>query len=201
MIAHRVKLTENDQISINSILTLPEPTVRFSQVNLPGTNLLVKANLNIHFLNYWELLKQKTNVNQVVIDGLDNEIEYDESNFIDNIKQYILDLSEYEKPENITNLDIYKIFLSTIIPKTRILFNLVKKYIKGRLSLIDVVNYLEPFMIYPIDLTYMQYNVINSFISDKIKEYNLKFKEYSMAFSTIKRAKSQTRNRRGTTGK
>jgi hypothetical protein len=192
MIAHRVKLTQNDQISINSIVTLPEPTVRFSQVNLPGTNLLVKANLNMHFLNYWQLLKQNTQLMPIVIDGLDNDIEYDDTNFVDNIKQYILDLSEYEKPPELTNLDIYKIFLRTIIPKIRVLFTLVKKYIKGRLSLVDVVNYLEPFMIYPIDLTYMQYKEINNFIYEKIKDYNKLYKEYSIAFSSLKYIKTKT---------
>jgi hypothetical protein len=186
LIAHRVKVAANDPISINSIITLPEPTVRFSQVNLPGSNLLVKANLNLHFLNYWQLLKQRTDLTRITIDGLDNEIEYDDSNFVDNIKQYLLDLSEYEKPEELTNLDIYKIFLRTIIPKIRVLFSLVKKYIKGRLSLVDVVNYLEPFMIYPIDLTYMQFKEINSFIYDKIKEYNSKFKENGMSFSSLR---------------
>jgi len=195
MVAHRIRLTNNDPISINSIITLPEPTVRFSQINLPGTNLLVKANLNLHFLNYWELLKQKTNLTQIIVDGLDNDIEYDEQNFVDNIKQYLLDLSEYDKPTHLTNLDIYKIFLRTIIPKIRVLFSLVKKYIKGRLSLVDVVNYLEPFLIYPIDLTYKQYNEINSFISEKIKEYNRIYKEYSNAFSTIKYIK--LKNKRG----
>ena len=191
LIAHRVKVTDNDPISINSIITLPEPTVRFSQINLPGTNLLVKSNLNLQFLNYWQLLKQRTDLTKITIDGLDNEIEYDDTNFVDNIKQYLLDLTEYEKPKEITNLDVYKIFLRTIIPKTRILFSLVKKYIKGRLSLVDVVNYLEPFMIYPIDLTYMQYKEINSFIFNKIKEYNSKFKEYSMAFSSLRYTKIQ----------
>ena len=195
-IAHRVKLTENDSISINSIITLPEPTVRFSQVNLPGTNLLVKANLNLHFLNYWELLKKKTTLMPIVIDGLDNEIEYDDTNFVDNIKQYLLDLSEYEKPAELTNLDIYKIFLQTIIPKIRVLFSLVKKYIKGRLSMVDVVNYLEPFLVYPIDLTYMQYNEINKFIYGKIKEYNTIFKEYSIAFSSIKYLNSRADNKK-----
>ena len=196
MIAHRVKVTNNDPISINSILTLPEPTVRFSQVNLPGSNLLVKANLNLQFLNYWELLKQKTSLTKITIDGLDNELEYDDTNFVDNIKQYLLDLTEYEKPAELTNLDIYKIFLRTIIPKIRVLFILVKKYIKGRLSLVDVVNYLEPFMIYPIDLTYMQYKEINKFIYEKIKEYNIRYKEYSMAFSNLRHTKYQSRTRR-----
>jgi hypothetical protein len=186
MIAHRVKLTENDPISINGMLTLPEPTVRFSQVNLPGSNLLVKANLNLHFLNYWQLLKQKTNVTNVEIDGLDNELDYDDANFVDNIKHYYLNLTDFEKPTDLTNLDIYKIFLRTIIPKIRILFGLVKKYIKGRLSMVDVINYLEPFLIYPIDLTYMQYKDINNFIFKKIKEYNNIFEESKKAFIKIK---------------
>ena len=192
LIAHRVKVAPNDPISINSIITLPEAAVRFSQVNLPGSNLLVKANLNQRFLNYWQLLKQNTNATKITIDGLDNELEYDDANFVDNIKQYMLDLSEYEKPEELTNLDIYKIFLRTIIPKTRVLFSLVKKYIKGRLSLVDVVSYLEPFMVYPIDLTYMQYKEINSFIYDKIKEYNVQFREYGIAFSSLRHRKLPT---------
>ena len=79
--------------------------------------------------------------------------------------------------------------MRTIIPKIRVLFSLVKKYIKGRLSLVDVVNYLEPFMIYPIDLTYMQLKEINKFIYEKIQEYNSKFKEYSMAFSSLRYTK------------
>jgi hypothetical protein len=199
MISRRVKVAPNDAISINSIITLPEPTIRFSQVNLPGSNLLIKANLNLHFLNYWQLLKQKTNLTKITVDGLENEIKYTDSNFVDNIKQYLLNLTEYKKPDNISNLDIYKIFLKTIIPKIRVLFSLVKKYIKGRLSLVDVVNYLEPFMIYPIDLTYMQYREINSFIYEKIKEYNTQFKEYNMLFSSLKYIKNskgqlQTKN-------
>jgi hypothetical protein len=197
LIARRVKLTNNDQLAINSMVTLPEPTVRFSKINLPGTDLLVKANLNLHFLNYWQLLKQKTDVTQVVIDGLDNEVQYTDTNFVDNIKQYLLDLSQYEKPDTMTNLDIYRNFLKIIIPKIKILFNLVKKYIKGRLSLVDIVNYLEPFLIYPFDLTYFQYKEINAFIYEKINEYNRRYKEYSMAFSSIKYSKSQAINQIG----
>jgi len=192
MIARRVKLTENDQISINSIVTLPEPTVQFSQINLPGSNLLVKSNLNMNFLNYWQLLKQKTDITRISIDGLDNELEYDDNNFVDNIKQYYLDLTGYNRREDLTNLDIYKIFLRTIVPKIRILFGLVKKYIKGRLSMVEVINYLEPFLIYPDDLTYQQYVDINKFIEDKIKEYNKQFKESSIHFSSLKTIKTRS---------
>ena len=187
---HRVKLTRNDEIAISSIVTLPEPTVRFSQINLPGSNLLVKANLNIHFLNYWQLLKQKTLCSPVEINGLDNEIEYTDTNFVDNIKNYMLDLSDYEMPEKLTNAEIYDKFLKIIIPKIIVLFNLVKKYIKGKLSMVDLITYVEPFLIYPNDLTYVNYKEINSFIKEKIKEYNIKYVEYSRAFAVIKAFKT-----------
>jgi hypothetical protein len=193
MDAVRVKLTNNDEIAITSMVTLPEPTVQFSQVNLPGSSLLVKANLNLNFLNYWQLLKQRTNVSSIEIDGLDNELEYNDGNFVDNIKNYMLNLSDYEMPGGVklTNVEIYNQFLKIIIPKIIILFNLVKKYIKGKLSMSNLITYLEPFMIYSDDLTYMNYKEIDKFIKEKIREYNSKYVEYSRAFSIIKTIKSE----------
>jgi hypothetical protein len=192
MDAERVKLTNNDEIAITSIVTLPEPTVQFSQVNLPGSSLLVKANLNLHFLNYWQLLKQRTNITPIEIDGLDNELEFNDGNFVDNIKNYMLNLSDYEMPGNIklTNLEIYNQFLKIIIPKIIVLFNLIKKYIKGKLSMSNLITYLEPFMIYSNDLTYMNYKEIEKFIIEKIREYNSKYVEYSRSFSIIKTIKT-----------
>ena len=186
MIAHRVKLTPNDSIQIKSVLTLPEPTVRFSQINLPGSNLLVKSNLNLHFINYWQLLKQKTEVTNIDVNSLNDTINYEDNDFVDNIKNYVLDFSENERPEGLSDVDVYNEFLKIIIPKTRILFNLVKKYIKGKLSMVDLINYMEPFLIYSNDLTYMQYIEFNKYIQSKIREYNTNFVEYSRAFAVIK---------------
>jgi len=190
MVAHRVKLTPNDNISIKSVLTLPEPTIRFSQINLPGSNMLVKANLNLHFLNYWQLLKQKTSITRVDIDSLNKEIEYEDDNFVDDIKNYILDFSKSDKPEGMSDIDIYNQFLKIIVPKIRVLFNLVKKYIKGRLSMVDLINYMEPFLIYTGDLTYMQYIEFNKFIKSKILQYNKNYIEHSRAFSVLKNIKT-----------
>jgi len=80
----------------------------------------------------------------------------------------------------------YKKFINKIIPKTRMLFNLMKKYINGKLSLHDVVGYLEPFLIYTNDLTFMQYKEISQFLQLKISEYNSKFKENEKLFSIFK---------------
>ena len=185
MIGQRVKLTPNDTIAINSILTLPEPAVRFSQINLPGSNMLVKANLNLNFLNYWQLLKFKTNVNTVTVEDLDTEFNYNEGNFVDDIKNFAIDL-DYVDRATTSNLQIYKNFLNVVIPKTRILFSLIKKYIVGRLSLVDVIGYMEPFMIYSSDLSFIQYGEITDFLRAKIKQYNKNFVTSGRAFSILR---------------
>ena len=178
----RTNITSNDILSIKSFVTLPEQAIRFSKINLPGTTILDKAKLNLIFLDYWELLKKKTNVNNIFIDNLETDIEFNEQNFVDNIKNYILNLN-YDDVKGMTKVEIYDKFVKLIIPKTKVLFNLMKKYIHGKLSIVDVVSYLEPFLVYSDDLTYMQYTEITRFIDEKISEYNKKFIERSRLFN------------------
>ena len=44
--------------------------------------------LNLVFLNYWQFLNKKTHVNNVFIDKLNEDMEYNENNFVNNIKNY-----------------------------------------------------------------------------------------------------------------
>jgi hypothetical protein len=180
----RTDITKNDIMSIKSFITLPEPVIRFSKVNLPGTSILEKANLNLSFLNYWQLLKKNTNVNTTFIDNFETGIEFNEQNFANNIRNFTLNLSE-QATGSMTRKEIYDNFVKTIVPRTKILFNLMKKYITGKLSIIDVVSYLEPFLVYTDDLTYMQYKEIIEFIDEKISQYNKKFIERSRIFKMI----------------
>jgi hypothetical protein len=154
----RTNIVENDTMSIKSFLTLPEPVIRFSKINLPGSTLLDKANLNLHFFNYWQLFK-KEKLEEIFIDNFEKEIDYNEHDFANNIKKFVLDLSE-DEIKAMKSKDLYKKFVKSIIPKTKVLFNLMKKYIVGKLSIVDVVSYLEPFLIYTDDLTYKQYEDI-----------------------------------------
>lgn len=182
MITTRENLTNPDILQITSFVTLPEPTIRFSRVNLPNTSLLDKSNLNINFLNYWQLFKQnKFSVNNIIVDNLDQELDFNENNFVNNIKNFVLNLPEKEIKSNYTK------FIDTIIPKTRVLFNLMKKYIIGKLSIVDVVSYLEPFLIYSDDLTYNQYKQITDFINEQITEYNKTLIEKSKVLQEFKR--------------
>jgi hypothetical protein len=191
MITTRVNMTQPDTMSIKSFLTLPEPTIRFSKINLPSTSIAERVHLNSHFLNYWQLFNKKTNVHNIFIDDLEEgDIEFDENNFVNNIKNYVLNIPD-ENKKGLTNIEIYTQFVKKIIPKIKILFNLVKKYVHGKLSVVDVVSYLEPFMVYADNLTYNQYKEIIHFIDSEISNYNKQYLERSKTMNIISKLNSK----------
>jgi hypothetical protein len=136
-------------------------------------------------VNYWQILKKNTNVEVISVNNMNDNIDYNENNFVNNIKNYVNNLSEEER-KGFTKTEIYNQFIDIIIPKTRVLFNLMKKYIIGKFSIVDVVSYLEPFLIYTDNLTYQQYRDIIGFINEKISEYNKTFIERSKLFYSLK---------------
>ncbi len=186
----RVKITDNDIMSLKSIMTLPEPTIRFSKINLPGTDMITRANLNDIFLNYWQLLKKKTGVATVFIESLENEFDFNEVDFVSGVRNYVLNIPDDEL-KGVARADLYNAYISKIVPKTRVLFNLMKKYINGKLSIVDVVGYLEPFLIYTDDLTFNQYVEIVTFIDAKISEYNKHMIEFSRIFKGLSSIRQQ----------
>ena len=210
MISHVVNLTPNDSVSLKSIVTLPEQAVRFSHISLPGTSIYDKAILNCTFLNYWQLLKESTNINNIIIDSKnidnvdtdnlkieetnENEKEtFNEETFLNEIKHFIL--MKNDNSTKIPSEEEYLSFLDKIIPKTRVLFKLIKNKIGMKLTLNKVIEKLEPFLIYNNDITYKQYEEINRFLQEKISEYNKKYIEKSKAFSNIKKIGSNITNK------
>lgn len=174
----RIKVTPNDRITIKSFISLPEPALKYSHINLPNTNILDKSSLNINHLCYWKLLNEHTPVNQFVVDNLSTELVFDEKTYLNNIKEYLLN-------ETIEDNDKYVKFLNMIVPKTRILFDLIKKHINGKLSLYSIVKYLEPFLIYQKDLSFKQYETIIEFIEQKIREFKKKYVENTKEFRLL----------------
>ena len=74
--------------------------------------------------------------------------------------------------------------MNTIIPKTKTLFNLIKPYI-NKLSFTEVVSKLEPFLIYQDDISYKQYETINRYLNEKIREYKKEYLKKSREFSQL----------------
>lgn len=68
IIANRVSMTSSNIMDITSFISLPEPIIRFSKINLPKTSVLDRSLLNTEFINYWKvfrsnLLLKKKNIN------------------------------------------------------------------------------------------------------------------------------------------
>jgi hypothetical protein len=181
------KITENDTMVLKSLLFLPEVTVRFARINLPYTDILLKANLNEHFLNYWQLLQNKTDVKTTLLDRLDEPVDYTKTGFLKHVTEMAVDHTDT------TNNNVYEKYLNTVVPTTNFLFNLIKPYVEDNLSVHDILAYLEPFMIYQEDVAFSQYQEMTAYITKRIaefkKNYLLKVREYGAIKANISNLK------------
>lgn len=170
---------------------LPEPVMRSSKMYLPTTNILDKTNYSHSALYLFKILRKNTDILTNVIDDLEHEFDYGDSvdkesklTFLNGIQEFVLsedmDLVEMEQNERFNR------FLETIIPKTRTLLRLVRENIKYKLTITDVVKTLEPFHVYPADITYKQYQAIISIINERIKTLKKEYVERSRELSVIR---------------
>tara|TARA_X000000368_G_scaffold63610_1_gene45187 strand:+ start:16756 stop:22620 length:5865 start_codon:yes stop_codon:yes gene_type:complete len=200
------KLTNNDSISISSFVMLPENVVRFSTINLPETNIMDKSNYNEKFINYWQLFH-----NKLFIESFNTDESPEQ--FIKNVTQYMYDndIAEEQKEKDKKEQDNKGIrdeldeelfkeskikysderftsYLDSIIPKTKILFDLVKKYIDKPLNMISIIQYLEPFLIYKHDISFKQFQKIMFYIKERLVEYKKLNQEKKILFSELKKS-------------
>lgn len=169
------ELTRPDEIAIESFLTLKRSAVTYSQVDLPATDIMRRSDLARFSLSYWRMLNKLTSVSsKQVIPG--ENIDFDKSTYLRSITNF--------KPTDGSNIS-YKEYLDSIIPKTRILFDLVKDDIRGKLSIQAVLDSLQPFLIYQRDLSFMQYLEMTDFIVDKITEFKRSYVVAKRAFEVL----------------
>ena len=164
MTADVVPMTPADTLTLKSFVMLPEPTVAYSRINLHTISIMDKSRLNQHNLNYWQLLRKTTRISTRTIDDLDEHIAFNSRDFLSDIKEYVLN-------REITDADRYAEYLRIVVPRTRVLFDLVKKHLRGSLTLSEIVDYLEPFMVYHRDLTYRQYTDMVGFLRERIRDH------------------------------
>ena len=183
-----------DEIQLLSILTLPEAFVQFSRVNLPGTNILDKVRLSSTFIEYDELFYELEKQNKIITKNINFKNIEDEDIFkLEQEKLYkdkyiYKTLSKnYKIQGKISDIpDVYNKYLNLIVPPSKKLFNLVKEYIHGKMSVYDAVRYLEPFLIYPDDITFKFFqSELIPFIFDKIKQYLSSYRNNNFLFNNI----------------
>lgn len=173
-------MTVADKMAIKSFIMFPANVVKYSRIDMPGTNILEKANLHKQTIMLYRLLRKNKDIVPYIIDDLTKELDYDKDDeFLTNMRHYVLS-DELMRNDDENRFDQ---FLKTIIPKTRTLIRIFRKYIKDKLSFISVVQSLEPFMVYSQDISYKQYMEIRFFIIEQIKvrkeELEKKRKDFS----------------------
>ena len=196
----REKIGENDPMCVKSLIMLPYPVVQLSAVHLPTTNMLAKSTLHQNFFLLHRLLRKNVEIIPHIIDDLSKEFDYEGLeqdtgvNFLTGIHEFILD-KEMPDQEQFDSNEKFKKFLETIIPKTRVLIRLIRKYIKDKISFYDIVQYLEPFSVYPADITWKQYLEIRYFIKERMMELKKVVKKRSDEFSILRTTQYDIRNK------
>ena len=196
-------MTKPDKAFVKSVVTLPAPVVQWSRVRMPETSILEKSNLHMFSLMIFRLLKKNKEIAPYVIEDLAEEIrqkpgrklrgdraqaqvpaegdEEPEDDFLQDMRHYILsDIQQRVEDDN-----KFEKFLQAIIPKTRTLIRLVRKYITQKLSFVAVVQALEPFYIYSSDISYKQYLEIRAFIIDQIDKKKKNLDEQRKNFGSL----------------
>lgn len=182
----RDKLTPNEKISIKSLIILPEPIVRYSHTTLPSTDILTKTEMSHWGLYLYRIFNKKLSLEKHIVSDLNKEIDYEELEtinendmFLSKIKEYVLDETLME------DRDKYEKMLQTIVPKIRTLVRLMKKYIRDKISMVDIIKNLEPFMVYSDNIIYEQFKEIRYFIKEKIVELRKRISEMGQEYSKI----------------
>jgi len=173
-------LTPNDRMNIAGFMTFPEPVIYYSRIALPSINILDKSDLNTKNVHYWDMLRQMMSLTTHDITDLTTPLDLNAHGLLNEIKQFVLEpapaasasaasASAASAPMN--ERDKYRKFLEVILPKTRNIFEMMRQYIHGRLTLQDVLAFIEPFLVYQEDLNVKQYDEIVAFLYERVLEY------------------------------
>jgi len=183
----RKPISKPDPICIKSIITLPESVVRYSHINLPMTTIGQRASLSQNPLLLFRLFKKDREIIPEMVDDLEKELVYEDArtdigssiSFLKNFKEYTLN---DEVLADVGAEEAYKKFLNVIIPRTRILIQMIRKYITDKFTVVEVVKSLEPFAVYLKDISYKQHDEIRYFIKERIREFAKELAEKKEAF-------------------
>ena len=173
-------LTPHDRMNITGFMTFPDPVIYYSRITLPSINIMDKSDLNTKQVHYWDMLRQMMTVTTHEVADLNTPLDLNAHNFLREVKQFILEPGVNER-------DKYRKFLDVIIPKTRNIFEMMRQYIHGRLTLQDVLAFIEPFLIYQEDLNVKQYDEIVAFLYERVLEYK---RNYATNFRKFGRLRS-----------
>ena len=186
----RKPIGPSDTIAVRSFLMMPEPLIRYSAVDLPGSSLMDRTNLSLTPFVPYRYFKRRLTVQPHAITDLTREFNYEKLEKELN-KSVFADLHEFFLGDEAATVDEdrFQQFLEVMVPKTRFLIRIIRKFLNNRLSFIDMVKCLEPFAVYPSDVTYKQYLEIRHVIKERIEELKVEIEKRSNVFMMLRNAK------------
>uniref|UniRef100_A0A6C0HYS7 Uncharacterized protein n=1 Tax=viral metagenome TaxID=1070528 RepID=A0A6C0HYS7_9ZZZZ len=190
-------LTSVDELTMQSLMTLPMPIIQYSRAFLPGTSILDRIQLSA--LNYMPsfLFKKKTNIVRVQINDFSKELnfenledeteKFDEGVKIEKDFHYLTSITQYTLKKNLLeDEDKFHKFLQVVIPNIWTCIRFLSRKIKNQYSFQKIISMLEPFMIYSKDISYTQYKEIRYMINNQIKNLKQVLQEKIKEFADYK---------------
>ena len=187
----RNQMTPNESMNVQSMMMLPKPVFYYSNVDLPGSSILQKAQYSHNFFYLYRFFNKKLNINNHIINDFEKEMDKDiwenalNGSFENDAQHFLLDESLENRPER------FQKFSQTIVPDTQNIVRLMDKFydktqFSTMLSVQRFVKKLEPFLVYSEDLNYSQFNAIRYFIKEQRKEFLVKISNKKDEFTKYK---------------
>jgi len=184
------KLTANDYVNIIGFISLPLPLFMFSLTNTNYTNIGDKANLNINFINFSELLNTNTFYNKYVLEN-DDLINYvnKHSNIHNNSFLKTINYFTIDKSVDLPYSEKMNYLLESFIPTNKALLDeYISLYIPDSLeyrkySLLSLLYDLQALNIDCYNLHYNDYKFIKSIINSNIEVYKKIYKLNELNFA------------------
>ena len=196
------KLVPNDFVNIIGFITLPLPLFNFSKVNSPYTNICDRANLNINFINYHELLNKNTLYNKYVLEDtykanfVNSHANIHNNKLLQTINNFSIDESI-----DLPYLEKMNYLLESFIPTNS---SFIKEYIgtyktnsleNRKYNLLDFVYDLQALNIDIYNLHVTDYKAIKKIINSNIDLYKKNYKYEETNFSNfIRNIKDAVKN-------
>ena len=196
------KLVPNDFVNIIGFITLPLPLFNFSKINSPYTNICDRANLNLNFINYHQLLNKNTQYNKYVLEDINkanfinSHTNIHNNSLLQNINNFTI-----EDSIELPYLEKMNYLLESFIPTNS---SFIKEYIKTystkslenrKYNLIEFIYDLQALNIDLYNLHVVDYKNIKKIIASNIDLYKKNYKYEESNFSNfIRNIKEVTKN-------
>ena len=182
------QIGSNDKVNVKSLIFLPERNAMHYRGKQLNSSIYTKSEENTVNIPFWNSLRRMTSIVDVDVDTSDaskKETEYDDRFLKDILNIRMNTMSETTDAS--TMKENYTRFLELAVPRTKTLFQLVKKYITNRVNFSKIIRHIEPFLVYHSELSFKQYESIVEYMIEHINKLVAQISRNSESYNNLRR--------------